>query len=211
MSRNGQVCLIVLTVCTTYASSSGRSLLAPVTVDVFNDARVASPVLKNAELEAKRIFDAAHIPILWRDCKPMRDKPEPDPACHALRAPNHLSLRIVPGSSNENGDVFGVAFLGTDGTGGYSDVFYGSVEKLREAGHRDIGRILGHVMAHEIGHLLIGSHAHSPWGIMCAKWHDEELKHLEMGTLFFTADQGKSIYARLHAGSPPTNDLKPER
>ena len=200
MSRHSQACLIVLALYTTYVSSSSKSLLTAVTVDVFNDAGVASPVLKSAEVEAQRIFEAAHIRILWRDCTPAQDKGEVDPACHALRAPNHLSLRIVRGSLRENDDVFGVAFLGADGTGAYSDVFYCSVEKLRNAEHSNLGRILGHVMAHEIGHLLIGSHAHSAWGIMAAKWHDQELQRLEMGRLLFTAEQEKLIYGRLHRG-----------
>jgi len=55
-------------------------------------------------------------------------------------------------------------------------------------------------MAHEIGHLLIGSHAHAPWGIMAAKWHDQELRRLEMGTLFFSAEQEKLMYSRLPVG-----------
>jgi hypothetical protein len=182
-----------------------------VAVDVFNDAGVVSPVLKSAELEAERIFEAAHVQIRWRDCTPAQDRPEADPACRAVRAPNHLNLRIVPGSAKENDDVFGMAFLGADGTGVYSDVFYGSVEKLHTQAHSNLGRVLGHVMAHEIGHLLIGSHAHSSWGIMCAKWHDQELKRLEMGALFFTVEQEKSIHSRLHGGSTVTTNLEAKR
>src|SRR5262249_964216 len=64
MSRQIHACFLVLALCitsawTTYASSSRKSRLTPVTVDVFNDAGVASPVLKGAELEAERIFDAS--------------------------------------------------------------------------------------------------------------------------------------------------------
>jgi hypothetical protein len=201
MSRHSQACLVIFALCATYASSRDLSF-TPVTIYLFNDDGVSGPVLKSAELEAQRIFEAAHIGILWRECTPAQDKAEVDPACHALRTPNHLNLRIVRGSARENDDVFGVAFLGADGAGAYSDVFYGSVEKLQDAGHGNVGRILGHVMAHEIGHLLIGSHAHSPWGIMAAKWHGEDLRRLEMGRLLFTAEQEKSIYRRLHAGSP---------
>ena len=214
MSRQIHAYFIVVALCTAYASStyasSGTKSLLTVTVDVFNDAGVASPVLNSAELEAKRIFDAAGIEIRWRDCLPAQGAPA-DSSCHALRAPNHLSLRILPGADKQNADIFGVAFLAADGTGAYSDVFYGSVEKLQTEGHSNIARLLGHVMTHEIGHLLIGSHAHAPWGIMAAKWHDQELRRLEMGTLFFTAEQEKSISDRLHAGSPRTTNLEAQR
>ena len=206
MPRQIQFYLIVLALCTTYASSSSKTLLTPITVDVFNDAGVDSPVLKNAEVEIERIFDTAHVEIRLRECTPPAD-----PDCHALRAPNHLSLRILRGADRQNDDIFGVAFLAADGRGVYCDVFYGSVEKLHTQVPTSISRVLGHVMAHEIGHLLIGSHAHSPWGIMCAKWHDQELRRLEMGTLFFTAEQEKLIYSRLHAGSPPKTNLEAQR
>ena len=215
MSRQIHACFVVLALCTTYAgttyaSSSSKSGLTPVTVDVFNDAGVAGPVLKSAELEAERIFEAARIQIRWGNCPPAQGAPA-DPSCHALRAPNHLSLRILPGANKQNDDIFGVAFLAADGTGAYGDVFYGSVEKLRADGHSNIARLLGHVMTHEIGHLLIGSHAHAPWGIMAAKWHDQELRRLEMGTLFFTAEQEKSMYSRLHGGSTVIVNLADKR
>ena len=207
---------MVLALCTFYVStadgsSSSQSLLTPVRVDVFNDAGVLSPVLTSAEVEVERIFDAAHIHIRLRDCTPAENNPPADPGCHALRGPNHLSLRILPGANKQNDDIFGVAFLAADGTGVYSDVFYGSVEKLHSQVPTNLARVLGHVMAHEIGHLLIGSHAHSPWGIMCAKWHDQELQRLEMGTLFFTAEQEKSMYSRLHGGNSVITKLRAKR
>ena len=208
MSKHGPACLIVLALCTTFASSRSKSLLTPVTVDVFNDAGVAVPVLKSAELETERILESAHIKIRWRNCTPAEDAAEADPACGVLLAPADLNLRIVPGIAKENDDVFGVAFLGADGTGAYSDVFYGSVDKFNRQAHSNVGRVLGHVMAHEIGHLLLGSHAHSPWGIMCAKWRAQEVQRLEMGTLLFNAEQEKLIYSRMHGGSTVITNLR---
>ena len=212
MLRRIPACLTVLALCTihastSYASSSSTSLLTPVTVEVFNDAGVARPVLKSAELEAERIFEAAHIQIRWRDCLPAQGEPAHS-RCDDLRAPNDLSLRILPGANKQNDDVFGVAFLAANGTGTYSDVFYGSVERFCREGHDSIGRLLGHVIAHEIGHLLIGSHAHAPSGIMSARWQAQELLRLEMGTLFFTAEQKKSMYSRLHGGSTVITNLQ---
>jgi hypothetical protein len=210
MSRQIQACLIVLALCT-YASSSSKSLLTPVTVDIYNDVGIASPLLKSAEVEAERIFDAAHIHIRLRDCTAVENQPPADPGCHALRAPNHLSLRILPGANKQNDDIFGVAFLAADGTGVYSDVFYGSIETLHTQVPTNLARVLGHVMAHEIGHLLIGSHAHSTWGIMCAKWHHQELQRLEMGTLFFTTEQEQAMFSRLQVGSTARTNPQAKR
>jgi type IV secretory pathway TraG/TraD family ATPase VirD4 len=45
------------------------------------------------------------------------------------------------------------------------------------------------VIAHEVGHLLLGSNSHSQSGIMIAQWHPAELQKLSMGRLLFTPDQ----------------------
>jgi hypothetical protein len=209
MSAQNQICcIIILSLCASYASSSSKSL--PVRMDVFNDAGVAADVLKSAELEVRRIFGSAHVEIQWRDCTTAQNEPPVDPGCRAPRTPHHLNLRIVPGTERQNQDVFGVAFLAADETGGYSDVFYGSVRKLHKEGHGNEGRVLGHVMAHEIGHLLIGSHAHSPWGIMSAKWHAEELQRLEMGNLFFTTEQVNSIRRKLETSNASSDSARLE-
>lgn len=68
MPRHIQAYLIVIALCATYALSSSKSSLTAVTVDVFNDAEVDSPVLKNAEVEVERIFHTAHIQIRLREC-----------------------------------------------------------------------------------------------------------------------------------------------
>jgi hypothetical protein len=57
--------------------------------------------------------------------------------------------------------------------------------------HVGLARVLGHVMAHELGHLLLGSNAHSRQGIMCPNWHAGELRLASMGGLLFSEEQGR--------------------
>ena len=52
---------------------------------------------------------------------------------------------------------------------------------------------LGNVMAHEIGHLLLGPKAHSPAGIMKAKWNQQELQPAALASLRFTPQQADVI------------------
>jgi hypothetical protein len=40
----------------------------------------------------------------------------------------------------------------------------------------DLGTLLGRVMAHEIGHLLLGTTAHQPHGLMRARWSRSALQ-----------------------------------
>ena len=188
--------LILLFLTTTKCFSTGKSTAVSVTVGVFNDAAAPRPVVEFAEQEASRIFMAAGLEITWVDCV-ARQENMPSARCLAPQGPTHLNLRILPRGKKVKEDSFGVAFLAEDGTGTYIDVFYDAIEKLHHESNTSPGRLLGHVMAHEIGHLLIGSHAHSNWGIMCPVWSQRELRSLEMGSLFFTENQGRTMKTRL--------------
>ena len=106
--------------------------------------------------------------------------------------PPHFSIRVVPDSLTLPESIFGVSFSGQDGSGRYSDVFYGTAYRLSESGRLNLGEVLGHVMAHELGHLLLGSNAHSRLGIMRPHWSAEELQSLRMGKLLFLRVSNRS-------------------
>ena len=56
----------------------------------------------------------------------------------------------------------------------------------------DVGEVLGHAIAHEIRHLLLGL-AHSPRGLMSAHWPPEELRLASRNQLNFFPMQGASL------------------
>jgi hypothetical protein len=64
---------------------------------------------------------------------------------------------------------------------------------------------LGHVMAHEVGHLLLGTSSHTPTGLMIADWHPLE-PHLQT----LTAEQTRAIRARATATDGMSADTKKE-
>jgi hypothetical protein len=169
-----------------------------VKVAIFDDVQLSPDVLAHAQEEATRVFRKAEIQILWMVCK-SKSELRPDSGCTDAAEPKHLALRIVPRAWKSSDSIFGVAFLSQSGTGAYGDIFYDSVEKL----HRDWGvgvslpRVLGHVMAHELGHLLLGSNAHSRDGIMRPSWHVDELQRVSKGVLLFSPEQAQSIRERL--------------
>jgi hypothetical protein len=59
--------------------------------------------------------------------------------------------------------------------------------------------ILGTVIAHELGHLLLGSNSHSGVGIMRAHWQGEELRRLSRGGLWFTNEQAGDMRGKVIA------------
>jgi hypothetical protein len=70
--------------------------------------------------------------------------------------------------------------------------------------------ILGQLIAHELGHLLLGTNSHFLVGIMRATWRAAEIKQALMGNLVFTPEQVNQIRAdlqrRLTAGQRPAEE-----
>jgi hypothetical protein len=168
-----------------------------VTINVYNEAGVSEQVLAQAEKEATRIFHKAGVENVWVECRLWKSDPDRSSGCQPPRGPTLLALRIVPWSFKLRNSVFGTAFLSAEGEGTYTDVFYVSVEKLHEDFHANLSRVLGHVMAHEIGHLLLGTNAHSPVGIMRPQWQGQELRSIGMGTFLFTPEQARTMGDKL--------------
>ena len=61
----------------------------------------------------------------------------------------------------------------------------------------DASQLLGHVMAHELGHLLLPHGAHSAAGLMRPALDRAQVRAAIAGLLTFTPDQAALIRARL--------------
>jgi len=161
-------------------------------VMVHNSAGVPAAVLRRGEAEAGRMFRAAEIEIDWVNCA-MSDSPG---ECRRFPGANDFVLHIVPDGTTRSALVFGESFLGEDGRGKYADVFFRRIEST--AGKDiDISRLLAAVGAHELGHLLLGSGAHSTVGIMAPIWKYDSLRRIGMGTLLFTPQQSQLMRSRI--------------
>jgi hypothetical protein len=169
----------------------------PVVIEVFNDARVRFSVLAAAEKEVGRIFQRAGVAVSLVNCG--GGTASNARSCAEQLGPLHLSLRVRSRSLRAADDVFGVAFLGEDGTGVCSDVFLSPAQELHAERNLGLADVLGHVMAHEMGHLLLGLHAHSPMGIMRARWEGAELRKLGAGNLLFTQEQSRLMRMKVSA------------
>lgn len=123
--------------------------------------------------------------------------------CGRFHWPTHLAVRVLPKSKHWTSDVFGVAFLSAEDTGCYSSVFYDRASELHSASNVDPSDILGNVIAHELGHLLLGCSSHVSSGIMRARWEEDELYRVARGSLLFTAEQSARMRAKVTAARAP--------
>jgi hypothetical protein len=161
-----------------------------VTISVYDYAHVSTELLQAAEDEARRIFRQAGVQTFWVNCLPKPERIESN-GCYFVDA-THLMLKILPHAIStpvrDRTNVLGDALVDEKGAGYYAYAFYDRVQKVAEE-HRLGHALLGDVLAHEIGHLLLGSNSHTVSGIMSAHWNGEELRLISEGAMFFAPSQ----------------------
>ena len=181
-------------------TSAEAPRMADITISVYDYAHVSIDLLAAAEEDARRIFRQAGVETVWTTCVPRPQKIQTSD-CYAVDT-THLMMKILPravsAQARDRSDVLGTALVGANGVGYYAYVFYDSVQRITE--ERKLGHaMLGDVLAHEIGHLLLGSNSHSVSGIMSAHWYGEELRRVSEATMLFTPSQTRMLRDRLES------------
>lgn len=174
---------------------------ACVTISVYNEARVSGDVLGHAEEEAGRIFRRAGIAVKWLNCRVPAANEKGSSECREAAFPAHLHLRIVQTALGLKGEAMGISFQAEDGRGCYADLFYKPMQDLHKTDGTDLASLLGHVAAHEIGHLLLGRNSHAVAGIMHAHWTPDELASANVGALVFLDKESQRMRERLLAAT----------
>jgi len=167
---------------------------------VYEYASVDPGTLRQALDQTVRILRQAGIETAWHLCTPI--VPPPDDECERALGPTTLALKILPEAMARKfpgaWNSMGLAAQDPDGNFGvHAMVFFQRVEELAE--HRICSRsaLLAHAMAHEIGHLLLGTGGHSRAGIMKADWRHSELSLASRGELKFTSRQAAQMRSQL--------------
>ena len=168
---------------------------APLSLEiyVYNQAQVPKRILSRAEQRVTVILRDSGVEPEWRECSVSEGGRD----CSGPATPGSVAMQIVHRTTKMSDEIFGAAFLGEDGIGRQTDVFYDRLTELHRDWNVALPELLGNVMAHELGHLLLGFHAHSVAGIMQPVWATKELELVERGALVFTAEQSRLIRQRL--------------
>ena len=170
---------------------------AEITVAVFNDAEISPDIVAGAEKTAGKIFVKAGIHTVWLNCGEPSEHAGGDSPCQSVPLNQRFDVRIVRDSMGLRSSVLGIAFLSEAGAGRQADVFYDGIARIRRESNIDAATLLGHVTAHELGHLLLGANSHALSGLMRANWTREELLTASMGGLLFSNSQSARMKARL--------------
>jgi len=179
-----------------------------IALHVCDDPRISPNVVSRAKDVMSRIYRDAGIDIVWIREAPTRTGPD-DPRSFPSSDPQ-LTLIILSRELTDGLAVATTALGAAVGTPEYRGrtayVFYNRVERVaRKYLHTVIGNydidnvtVLGHAMAHEIGHLLL-PFGHSAAGLMRAEWDANDMHLAVHGRLNFTDEQADLIRTRLLA------------
>lgn len=195
MNRIGQLWILTIFLSVTAGAQNQTALL---NIYVYDNAAVPAAIVNQAEARTREIFLQSGVATIWHNCSPFGNTGW---NCSGLLDADTVVVQLVhdAGKVKLKEEVFGAAFLGDDGHGSYTDVYFDRAQELCRALKVSLPELLGHIIAHEIGHLLLGANAHTPLGIMCARWERREVEQVNTGTLLFSARQAKRMQARVTA------------
>jgi hypothetical protein len=179
-----------------FASETKRS--AAITVLVFNFRQAPPETLVKAEKEAGRILEQAGVSLTWRDC-PTGNEP-------CQKGPGRvffLAMMAGPVQNKSLDTISGYALLPAH----LATVYFDYLPRIPggESNKDDTALVLGCVIAHELGHLLLGAHGHSIGGIMQAHWGIEQTQHALMSQLSFLPEEAKLMHADTAASEAKDN------
>jgi hypothetical protein len=160
------------------ADAAEPGQLPAIHLQMDNDAGVPAAILKGSQDEVARIFADAGLGVEWTETGP------------------RFTVQIVTsvlGYARAASPVMGVALRKPDGA--IAQIFFNRVEDFARTYHVEVSVLLGYVIAHEIGHLLLPRMPHSATGLMKADWDRSLMRQATAGSLTFTDAQIKRILA----------------
>lgn len=158
--------------------SDGVRAESPValTVRLYNTSGIPDAEMVSARRAADSILRDIWPDVVFRYCG-ARVSPEPriDPCDDSLK-PSEVVVRVIKApafNTTLHPDAYGVTYVVKETNRGWlATVFPDRIDQAASRVGMDRGTLLGLVMAHEVGHLLLGTSYHGATGLMVAEWPD---------------------------------------
>jgi hypothetical protein len=173
---------------------------AAVRVRIHDYANIQPAPLARTQRLVSRMYDAIGVRTEWLEASRPLDQQTVAAPC----GPNDLTIivltqemagrRMVPGA------VVGYAAVTPGEAGRVAFVIYDRVRDIARRADADLVNVMGTVMAHELGHLLLPSGAHSTDGLMRGRWAAADFRRAD---LQFSMAQAQEIRQLLETGAAP--------
>ncbi len=179
---------------TAFAAAPATDTPARLTVNVRNYAKIDHKTLVRAGEVAHRILHGAGIEATFVPLAPDEKYQEgstPGSLNFSIKVLSRematkldlptTNMGLTPGEEHERTEAFVFAHVATG--------------LAQRQSYASLAEILGHAMAHEIGHLF--NLRHSPQGIMHGDWDERDLANMGKGMLNFNREQAAQIRAEM--------------
>ncbi len=176
-------------------ASGGEPAGSPgITIRFFNYAQLPAKTLNSAKDRVTAIYHRTGIEVDWVECPVGDQDPSVYPACTEVWDATHLFLHLLPQASKTTKvERAGESLLGAR----MAKIYWDRVRQHSGRLQVEPEWILAYVIAHEVGHLLLGSNSHSPTGIMAGKWGREDIISISQFGLSFTTQEAEFIRAEV--------------
>jgi hypothetical protein len=165
--------LLSMVACLTTASASGANA-GTITVRIYNSAQVPAPTLVAARRTAEAMFRDTGLKVIFRPCGRQSSLADPIDPCSEPRQPAELIVRVIDApvfNPQLHPEAFGVAYVVEETNRGWlATVFSDRIGRAAPRLGVGADTLLGLVIAHEVGHLLLGVGYHGETGVMRAEW-----------------------------------------
>ena len=167
-----------------------------VAIRTYQSELVSPGDLPSALSVAAGILEIAGLEPQWCICA---DEPDQTGADRCAEPPGRKELMIRFLRRPVPLDYAGQAPLGTSlidtraGSGSLATIYVDRVARFARDSGTQAGVLLGRAIAHEIGHLLLGTTAHTRTGLMRAVWSSDALQRSNAADWLFTPSDARAM------------------
>jgi hypothetical protein len=163
--------------------------------------------LASGRRTAAVIMDRAGIHVSWRECGlPTDDARAADECAQPLQG-NEVVVRVQRAAGDDGRphvDTLGFAYVDPGAGGGsLATVYADRVRTMAQRAGVDRADLLGRAIAHELGHLLLGTLRHAADGLMRASWSSAELRRNLALHWLFGRKEGEAMRNEVASRSRP--------
>jgi hypothetical protein len=188
--------LLLLPAHTASAADPGVMDDVHVTVRTYDSSSLPPEARQAAIAAATGILALAGVTAVWLECDAVFVRSAGD-SCLAPLGRTEVSVRFVrvpPRPGHVGVLPLGYSLVDTKArTGALATVYVDRIAGLAANCDIDFGTLLGRAVAHEIGHLLLGTPEHADRGLMQALWSRESIRGSADAQWLFNAREGRGM------------------
>src|SRR5262245_33268480 len=173
----------------------GTALALLLVLRAYDMTGVSPHEIAAAERTVTDVLGRAQIDVSLVTCRVEAASPR---LCSEVLTAHDLIVRLTTAPSAAAEGALADANVDTAlAAGSFATVYVDRIRRLAADADVDVGVLMGRAMAHEVGHLLLGTSRHSLTGVMRAVWSAPAIKHEGDPAWRFDRGQAARLRSRL--------------